>query len=234
MAAALALLTASCSSSPSSSSETAASADETQTSTGARQRPASADTLSLEQALAARESIRSYRPDALSEALLLELGWAAQGITHRRRDIDRRAAPSAGATYPLELYLATERGVRHYRPQRGAFVPHLDGDRRAAIERAAFDQEFISEAPAVFIIAGIYARTEQRYGERAIRYVHIEVGHAAENLLLMATSRKLAAVAVGGFDDDELAHAIALPDGETPLLVIPVGHPGPTAAVPSP
>lgn len=177
---------------------------------------------SLTDALAARRSVRDYSPDPLTLDDLSQLLWAAQGITS---DVGGRTAPSAVGTYPLEVYVVAGDHLSRYLPGEHELEHLADGDLRSELSRAALSQEWVEEAPAVFVITAVYARTEQRYGDRAERYVKIEAGHAAQNLLLQATSLGLGAVPVGAFHDDEVTEVLNLPDGYQPLYVIPVGHP---------
>lgn len=184
--------------------------------------PATPTSGSFEEAVAARRSIRNLEPRALTEAQVGQLLWAAQGITD---DDGRRAAPSAGATYPLEVYAVTADGVGRYVPSSHALEVHLPDDHRSAVVDTSFDQEWIGDAALLVVITTVEARTEQRYGGRAPAYVLIEVGHAAQNVLLQATALGLAATPVAAFDADELASALDLPDEHVPVYVLPVGHP---------
>lgn len=177
---------------------------------------------SLTEALVMRRSVREYSIEPLSLDDIGQLLWAAQGITS---EVGGRTAPSAGGTYPLELYVVTKDGVSRYLPEDHALERLADGDLRSDVSRAALSQEWVEEAPAVFVLTAVYERTEQRYGDRAERYVKIEVGHAAQNLLLQAVSLGLGAVPVGAFHDDQVAEVLNLPDDNQPLYVIPVGHP---------
>ncbi|MBZ5539689.1 MAG: SagB/ThcOx family dehydrogenase [Acidobacteriia bacterium] len=185
--------------------------------------PARTGRISLEEALARRRSVREFSTTPLTAQELSQLLWAAQGITHPE---GLRTAPSAGALYPLELYVATAAGFYHYDPQLHRLRKHAEGDLRPALYRAALEQPPVLQAPAVFLIAAVYERTAKKYGkERAVRYVHIEAGHAAENLLLQAVTLNLGAVPVGAFDDAQLQKAASLPAGQRPLYLIPAGHP---------
>jgi SagB-type dehydrogenase family enzyme len=186
--------------------------------------------LTLEEALALRRSVRDFSDTPLTPAELGQLLWAAQGITHPP---GRRTAPSAGALYPLEVYVVTREGVYHYEPEQHRLAVQAAGDVRRALFEAALRQEAVSEAPAVIAIAAVYARTAQKYGdpasgagERSSRYVHLEAGHAAQNILLQAVALGLGAVPVGAFRDEEVKRALALPPDQQPLYLIPVGHPG--------
>lgn len=177
---------------------------------------------SLTEALATRRSVRDYSNESLSLEHLSQLLWATQGITS---EVGGRTAPSAGGTYPLELYLVTGDGLSRYVPTDHELERLAGDDLRAELSRAALSQEWVEQAPAVFVFTAVYERTEQRYGDRAERYVKIEVGHAAQNLLLQAVSLGLGAVPVGAFHDDQVVEVLNLPENHEPLYVIPVGHP---------
>ena len=177
----------------------------------------------LSHVLKARRSVREFASRPLSRMEISQLLWAAQGVTHPD---GLRTSPSAGALYPLELYLSTPDGFFRYRPRDHRLVRLGTADLRAAMQRAALGQEAVGTAPAVFVIAAAYRRTAVKYGpERGARYVHIEVGHAAQNLLLEATALGLGSVPIGAFNDAELARALGLPADHEPLYLIPVGEP---------
>ena len=179
--------------------------------------------MSLEEALGRRRSVREFRREPLAERELSQLLWAAQGITHAE---GLRTAPSAGALYPLEMYLGTGMGFYHYEPHGHRLVRLSERDLRVAMRRAALEQEAITQAPAVFVLAAVYERISRKYGAaRTPRYVHMEVGHAAQNVLLEAVSLGLGGVPVGAFNDEALQKALGLPVDQHPLYVIPVGHP---------
>lgn len=188
--------------------------------------PTQSGQTSLQQLLQQRRSIREYRTEPLSLANVGQLLWAAQGITDAR---GLRTAPSAGALYPLELYVVAgkvtglEAGVYHYQVHSHKLVPHVAGDKRRALAQAAYMQTWLADAPAVFVISADYSRTSKKYGQRATRYVHIEVGHAAQNLFLQAEDLGLGCVVVGAFEDEEVADLLQLPAGFVPLILVPVG-----------
>lgn len=185
--------------------------------------PAVSGDVSLEAALAGRRSVREFSDRPLTAAELGQLLWAAQGITDPR---GYRTAPSAGALYPLEIYVATAGGLYHYQPARHALAVVGGSDVRQALYEAALRQEAVSRAPAVFVIAAVYERTAVKYGaERSPRYVHLEAGHAAQNILLQAVALGLGAVPIGAFDDGAIQEAMGLPAEEQPLYLIPVGRP---------
>jgi SagB-type dehydrogenase family enzyme len=179
--------------------------------------------MSLEEALADRRSVREFTPQTLTDRELSQLLWAAQGVTSSN---GLRTAPSAGALYPLEVWVASASGFYHYEPHKHRLTGHCERDLRFDIYRAALMQEAILQAPAVFVIAAVYQRIAQKYGEqRAPRYLHMEVGHAAQNLLLEAVALGLGGVLIGAFKDKEVERVLSLPADQKPLYLIPVGHP---------
>jgi len=191
------------------------------------QEPKLGGDVSLEKALAQRRSIRTYKNDALTLPQCARLLWCANGITEKH---GLRAVPSAGALYPLEVYLVAgsveglKRAIYKYLPKEHDLVMHLDGDCRAELASAALGQPWVEVAPASIVIAAVYERTKRRYGERGERYVHMEAGHAAQNVQLQATALNLGSVIVGAFDDAAVKNVLALPPEEQPLLIIPVGQ----------
>lgn len=182
----------------------------------------------LTRILHARRTIRSFSPRSLSQIQVARLLWAAQGVTSPE---GYRTAPSAGALYPLELHLVAGNveglpsGSYRYDPAGHALRAAVPGDIRRAIAKAALNQSWIARVPAVVVISGLESRTTAKYGRRGTRYVHMEVGHAAQNLLLQAVALGLAGAIVGAFDDNSLKHLLQLPGEERPLAILPVGHP---------
>ncbi|NNF55026.1 MAG: SagB/ThcOx family dehydrogenase [Acidimicrobiales bacterium] len=179
--------------------------------------------ISLEQALQQRRSARNYSAENLSIATIGQLFWAGQGVTDSAR---HRTAPSAGATYPLELYAVTGTKLMHYLPDQHKLEYRQDLVTLTALAEVAFGQEFVSSAPAVLVITGVEARTAHEYGALAEDFVNREAGHAAQNILLQATVLNLAIVPVGGFDPAAVARLLALHPGEEVLYLLPVGYPG--------
>ncbi len=182
---------------------------------------------SVEQALHKRRSVREYKDQPLTLSEVSQLLWAAQGITDGR---GYRTAPSAGALYPLEVYLVVGNvngladGVYRYQPDPHQLVKVADGDRRAELSRAALGQTCVAEGAVVLVFAAVYERTTRKYGERGVRYIHIELGHAAQNVYLEAAALNLGTVIVGAFYDDEINRIIEMKDSEQPLAIMPVGR----------
>jgi SagB-type dehydrogenase family enzyme len=176
---------------------------------------------SLERAIAGRRSRRSFHPEPLSESQLGQLLWAAQGVTGPD---GLRAAPSAVAAYPLELYVARAGGLARYLPGAHALECLGDEDLRPALREAAHDQESVTSAPAVFVFTAVYERSRAKLGSGADAFVHMDLGHAAENLLLQAEGLGLAGVPIAWLDGERAREALGVSDAETPLYLIPVGR----------
>lgn len=170
--------------------------------------------------MASRRSERRFLRRTLDREQISQLLWAAQGATRR----GLRTAPSAGALYPLEIYLVTSEGIHHYLPQSHELERIVEGEILSQLARAALDQGFVGEAPANIVIAAVYQRTERRYGDRAPRYVWIEAGHVAQNIHLQAVAMGLGSVPVGAFDDRQVHRVLSLPEDQMPLYIIPVGY----------
>ncbi|MEM4347765.1 MAG: SagB/ThcOx family dehydrogenase [Candidatus Altiarchaeota archaeon] len=182
--------------------------------------------ISVEKAIFSRRSVRKYSEEALTLEEISRILFFSQGITQNEF---LRTAPSAGATYPLETYLVVgkvenlEHGVYHYIPEKHEIEKIFSGDVREKLADAALGQDFIAKAPASIIFTAIYERTTQRYGKRGIRYVHMEVGSASENVHLECESLGLGTVIVGAFYDEEVARLLNLND-EIPLCIMPIGR----------
>jgi SagB-type dehydrogenase family enzyme len=193
-------------------------------------RPSSDGKVSLEKAIKERRTIRDFRERSLSLNHLSQLLWAGQGITEPT--IGRRAAPSGGALYPLDIYVLIgengvekiEAGVYHYLPKEHSISPISKGDRRKEIASASLGQMWMAKAPVIFIITAEYKRITGKYGERGVRYALIEVGHVGQNLFLQAEALGLGAGIVGAFDDLEVSKVAGLPPKHEPLLIVPVGY----------
>ncbi|UCE30486.1 MAG: SagB/ThcOx family dehydrogenase [Burkholderiales bacterium] len=192
--------------------------------------PRTESAFALERALDERRTVRSFGVTPLSLQAVGQLLWAAQGVT---TPDGLRTAPSAGALYPLELTLVAgavsglQPGLYRYRPATHALAPLGAGDRRAALAGAALNQTWLQQAPATVVFGAVESRTRFKYGGRSTRYVHIEVGHAAQNLLLQARALGLGAGLIGAFDDAKVAEVLGMPEEEEPLYLVPVGSEGP-------
>ena len=188
--------------------------------------PDHSSSLSIETVLQKRRSIRDYHDRPLTLSEVSQLRWAAQGVT---RPGGYRTAPSAGALYPLEVYIIAGEvndlpaGTYKYKHHEHELELITKGDVRLELCDAALDQNCIKEGAAVIVFCAVYERTTQKYGERGIRYVHMEAGHAAQNVYLQAVSLNLGTVVVGAFHDDEIKQIVNMTDEEQPLYIMPVG-----------
>jgi SagB-type dehydrogenase family enzyme len=199
--------------------------------------------ISVEEALSKRRSIRTYSGENLTIEEVSQLLWAAQGITS---PWGGRTAPSAGALYPLELYLVVgdvegiDKGVYKYKPEEHELEKVVDGDKREALAEAAVgpNQEHVRDAAITIVFTAVYERTtakyktpvyEERTGAsylRGIRYVHMETGHAAQNVYLQAVSLDLGTFVIGAFFDDRVKEVVNAEEQEAPLYIMPVGRKG--------
>jgi SagB-type dehydrogenase family enzyme len=181
----------------------------------------------LEAALNRRESVREYTGAAVSNGDLSQLLWAAQGVRYSGAS---RTAPSAGALYPLELYVLAgdvtglESGLYRYRVAQHDLIQLSREDLRRPLADVALDQPQVKEAAAVIVLTAVVQRTAAKYGERALRYVHMEVGCAGQNIHLQAAALGLGTVFIGAFRDARLCRLLNLADGETPQAIFPVGR----------
>jgi len=184
-------------------------------------KPVHTGKMSLEETLLRRESVRDFTSQPLTLQETSQLLWAAQGMT---RKWGGRTAPSAGALYPLEAYLVTAEGFFHYLPDRHQLIRISDRNLLKDLCLAALGQACTREAPAVIVLTAVYERTSGKYGQRAERYIAMEAGHTAQNILLQATALGLGTVPVGAFHDDRVQKTLGLPVDHRPLYLIPVGH----------
>jgi len=186
--------------------------------------------MSVEEALARRRSRRVFKDYSLTMEQISQLLWSAQGITEER--IGFRTAPSAGATYPLDIYLVLGKdkvenlkaGVYHYNPHHHSLTIILEEDQRRELARACLRQKFIEDAPISLVITVEFSRITNRYGKRGIYYAYMEAGHVGQNVYLQAESLELGTVVIGAFYEEDVSQALNLPDQHIPLYVMPVGH----------
>lgn len=177
--------------------------------------------VSVEETISKRRSVRSYAGKELTPSQISQLLWSCQGITDRR---GFRAAPSAGARYPLEVYLVKDDGVYRYIPEGHQLEKRSGKNLKKELAAASWGQHFVATAPVDIVICAVYERVTSRYGKRGVRYTDIEVGHAAENVHLEAVSLGLSSCPVGAFNDDAVSKILNLPDREKPIYIIPVGY----------
>ncbi|MBL7073533.1 MAG: SagB/ThcOx family dehydrogenase [Candidatus Omnitrophica bacterium] len=187
--------------------------------------------VSVEEAIMERRSVRDFARAPLTMKEISQILWASGGATLDGITGPTRAYPSAGAIYPLEIYLIAgdvtglEPGIYRYDWKSHSLVLHKEGDFRDILARAASNQRMIQEAPATIVVASSYKKVERRYGERgALRYVSMDAGHLGQNVHLQTQSIGLGTVMVGAFTDDKVAEIIDLKD-EVPIYMMPVGKP---------
>lgn len=183
--------------------------------------------MSIEEAIAGRRSIRAYGKEKIEEKDISQLLWAAQGITDKARGL--RTAPSAGALYPLEIYVAIsmvegmEAGLYKYNPADHSLILKKSGDIREDLYYVSLRQNSVKDAAAVIIYCAVFERTSSRYKDKAEQYVFIETGHSAQNVYLQAEALNLGTVAMGAIDNEGVKKALELPDEEDPVYLMPVG-----------
>ena len=183
--------------------------------------------ISVEEALRARRSIRDYKSEPLTLEEVSQLLWAAQGVTTEK---GLRTAPSAGALYPLEVYAVfgnisgVASSIYKYKPQGHELIKVAEGDKRMELYNAALNQSAVKDAAVVVVFSAVYERTAEKYGERGERYVHLETGHAAQNVYLQAISLGLGTVVIGAFNDNEVKKIMNMQDDEQPLYIMPLGR----------
>lgn len=193
--------------------------------------PALKGTLSVEEAIKHRRTVRSFADTPLTLAQLSQLLWAAQGITDDAHGV-KRAVPSAGATYPIEIYAACgeqsvkglNAGVWRYSASEHSISRVRPEDQRAELAKDSLNQMWAAAAPVTFVILGQYSRTMGKYGERGVKYVHYEAGNVSQNIFLQCEALGLSAGIIGAFNDDEVSAALGLPKAFEPLLLMPVGY----------
>lgn len=182
--------------------------------------------ISVEHALQTRRSVRSYSSEPILLEDIAQVLWAAQGVTSDR---GFRTAPSAGALYPLEVYVVIgnvselKEGIYRYIPKNHKLICLQTGDYRKQLARAALGQACVREAPAVILLTGIPSRITGKYGQRGLQYMMMEAGHAAQNVCLQAVTRQIGVVPLGAFKEDQVQNLFHLDDSELPLYLLPFG-----------
>lgn len=184
--------------------------------------------ISVENAMSKRQTYRSFRSVAITQGQLGQFLWAANG---NRPGTSRKVIPSAGALYPLEIYAVVGEngvtglpaGIYNYIPSNHSITKTFDGDKRDDVAAAALNQSWLANAPVIIVISAIYERTTRKYGERGVRYVHMESGAADQNLYLEAVAQGLYAGTIGAFDDASVSEVMHFPSNVKPLLLVGVG-----------
>lgn len=185
--------------------------------------PAVQGKISLEEAIFKRRSERDFKSKELTPEQISQLLWAGGGKTCGKFGCQLRASPSAGALYPLEIFLLTKDGMFRYLPEKHGLEIWQESDLREKLAQACLGQVSVAQAPADFLLAADFSRITSKYGERGLRYTYIEIGHVAQNIHLQAVALGLGSVPIGAFFDDQVKALLLLPEDDTPLYVIPVG-----------
>jgi len=195
--------------------------------------PVRSTSVTVEEALRARRSFREYSVKSISLEELSQLLWAAQGVT---REDGKKAAPSAGGQYPLQVYVVagaiSELSIGLYRYDGGIHsLQFITGDdlREALCEAALEGQPWVGTAASMIVVtanfdtARDHFRAQPPLGERGDRYVYIETGAVAENVHLQATGLGIGCVLVAGFDDKKVKGALNLPQELEPTALLCMG-----------
>lgn len=181
--------------------------------------------ISFEETINQRRSVREYKDEPLTLSEVSQLLWSAQGLNQK----GSRVVPSAGALYPIEIYLVVknvedlESAVYHYLPESHSIELYFNKEVNQKLAEIALNQSWVSEAPVKIIISGVFSRTTDKYGRRGIQYVYQESGHAAQNIYLQAESLSLGTVVVGAFDQTKVDDLFNFKAGQKVLYIMPVG-----------
>ena len=186
--------------------------------------------VSVEKAIKTRRTVRSFASRQLTFDQFSQLLWSSQGITEDGGY--KRAAPSAGALYPMDVYAVVGHdavnnivpGIYHYDPKTHSLSLIAEGDHRDELARASLSQIWMAKAPVNLVICAEYHRVTVKYGARGERYAMMESGHIAQNIFLQARSLGLDAGIVGAFIDAEVKKALRIEAAHEPLLIMPVGY----------
>ncbi|MBW2064393.1 MAG: SagB/ThcOx family dehydrogenase [Deltaproteobacteria bacterium] len=193
-------------------------------------KPKQEGNVSVEKAIKSRRTVRSFSSRYIKREQFSQLLFAAQGVTEEYGF--KRAAPSGGALYPIDLYAVVgERGVEgldggiyHYVPSDHEIELVVPGDKREGIANASLYQMWMAQAPLNLVITAEYARICSKYGDRGVRYALIEAGHVGQNIFLQAEALGLKAGIVGAFNDAGIINVMGIPKTHEPLLIMPVGY----------
>lgn len=191
-------------------------------------KPQTKGTVSLEETLYTRRSHRRFSSDALQLQEISQILWAAQGITDKTKEF--RTAPSAGALYPLDIYLIAGQindipsGIYRYIPAKHALERTLAGDQRDALYKASLEQSSVRQAPASILIVSVWNRITEKYGNRGRQYALLEAGHVGQNIMLQCVALNLASLPIGAYYDEQVHRVVNLRKGEDPVYLFPVGR----------
>ncbi|MFC1587817.1 SagB/ThcOx family dehydrogenase [Planctomycetota bacterium] len=174
---------------------------------------------SLEKAIANRRSRRVFGKNHITVGQLSNLLWSGQGLTHGRF----RAAPSAGALYPMDLWVVIKDKFYQYIPKEHAIKLKSDSIKLKELHAAALEQDMVLNASVNLFISSVFERCSLKYRDRAPRYCMMEAGCIAENIHLQVEALNLATVIIGAFNDDKVKQVLGLRDSQRPMILMPVG-----------
>lgn len=195
--------------------------------------PSHKGTITVEEALKARRSHRSFKARSLALKQFSQILWGAYGVTAKVPGYYLKTAPSAGALYPIDIYAVVGEGgvdtlapgVYHFRPKNHSIECVKEGDVRAAVATHSVHQMWMAEAPVMLVITGEYARCTIKYGRRGVTYTHIEAGHVGQSIFLQVEALGLKAGIVGAFNNKQIIKTMGILPSHDPLLIMPVGFP---------
>jgi SagB-type dehydrogenase family enzyme len=185
--------------------------------------PNKSGAVGVETAINTRRSAQQFADKPLNYAQIGQLLWAGQGIIDKQQGL--RAAPSADAMYPIELYLVTHEGLFVYNPEENSLKQISTLDMRKQLSVAASGQGLVENAACDIIIAGSIRKAATKYGNKAQRFVLLEAGYVAENIQLQTVSMGLTSLPVGSFEPRNITRICELPGELEPLLIVCVGYP---------
>jgi len=179
----------------------------------------SAGNFPVDKAMFARKSQRNFLPIPLTGEEISKLLWSSYG-----KSAHGKVVPSAGAIYPLTIYIAKEDGIFKYISESHEIQQAAEGDKRDELSAQALNQSCIRDASAIIIISCNFKKICSRYGERGIRYAYLEAGHAAQNVCLMSSALNLGSVCVGAFNDPGIESICNVSKIEKVIYMVAVGR----------
>ncbi|MBD3192805.1 MAG: SagB/ThcOx family dehydrogenase [Candidatus Heimdallarchaeota archaeon] len=198
-------------------------------------RPQFTGTTPLEEAFKLRRTVRKFSSKELDLSIISQLLWALQGITISEdsangKKICHRAAPSAGGSYPLRVYLAFSRGFYQYNSLKHELQLLSEKDLREKLSEAPFaphNKEAIKIAPITIILTADNqnALEPTPIMENALRFVHLEAGHATQNLILQAVALELGVCTMTSYQINRVYQILDLPLEHRPIYLLPIGYP---------
>jgi len=197
--------------------------------------PKTKGNVSVEEALKLRKTTRTLSAKNIGLPNVSQLLWALQGVSWveklaEGKSVPHRTAPSAGKTFPLEIYVALRKGLFHYEPKKHVICQLNEKDIRSELSKAAFsppNKEAVEKAPLTVVVPADNKKALRASPllENAVRFVHLEAGHAAQNLILQATALGLGACTITSYNTAMVYEALKIPYDHRPIYLIPIGLP---------